>query len=351
MLSVCLEHQSSIVSTIEIANDHQGGPGIIITDDDWKNAKEMVRMLEPFYEAVHALEGDSITLPLLPCVMSNLNSHVEMEGAAFAVETQLGAASDGMLLGRGDRWDELPDVVKIATALSARTKGLEWLDETERKFWRQTVLRKCRQMIGRDIAKETAACSQEPDASGADDSSVDPEAGGADEEPPKKKKRSFFTRCIQRAKAVGSAGGSGAGGLEDGAGSPRGQGRPVASSNANSLALSVAGRMLVVEQELDLFVAEAGLDVDDTGDNELSWWCQHQFAYPTLARLAVMYLAIPASSAACERVVSTVGDIVTKKRVRLGDDAVDALVFLEGSHGLAWSSRLSEKELGKAEDY
>ena len=69
--------------------------------------------------------------------------------------------------------------------------------------------------------------------------------------------------------------------------------------------------------------------------------------YPILARLAKKYLSIPASSAASERVFLAAGNVVTKKRNKLGDDTVDALVFLDGSHGLAWSSGISQEALGR----
>ena len=75
-------------------------------------------------------------------------------------------------------------------------------------------------------------------------------------------------------------------------------------------------------------------------------WCRHQFAY-TLARLAKKYLAIHARSAASERAFSSAGNIVTKKRNQLEDATVDALVFLDGSHGLAWSSGISQEALGR----
>ena len=51
-----------------------------------------------------------------------------------------------------------------------------------------------------------------------------------------------------------------------------------------------------------------------------------------------IYVAIPASSAASERVFSAAGNVVTKKRNKLRDDTVNALVFSDGSHGLARSS-------------
>ena len=80
-------------------------------------------------------------------------------------------------------------------------------------------------------------------------------------------------------------------------------------------------------------------------DEELSWWCRHQFSFLSLARLAIKYLAIPPSSAASERIFSMSGNVVTKKRSRLGDDAVDTLVFLNDSHGVTWDSGISQEDL------
>ena len=128
-----------------------------------------------------------------------------------------------------------------------------------------------------------------------------------------------------------------------------------ASSNSIAPPLSWTARMQAIEHELQRFTLEKGFDDDNdndnddesTGEDDLSWWCRHQFAYPTLARLAKKYLAIPASSAASERVFLAAGNVVTKKRNKLGDDTVDALVFLDGSHGLAWSSGISQEALGR----
>ena len=125
-----------------------------------------------------------------------------------------------------------------------------------------------------------------------------------------------------------------------------------ASSNSTAPPLSSTGRMQAIEHELQRFTVEKGIHDDDddnddesTGEDDLSWWCRHQFAY-TLHRLAKKHLAIPASSAASERVFSAAGNAVTNKRNKLEDDTVDALVFLEGSHGLIWSSGISQEALG-----
>ena len=70
--------------------------------------------------------------------MSVLDSHVEAEIASFVSGSSSANANEVMLLDHSGRWDELPNVVKIA--ISARTKGLEWLDATERTLWRRIVL-------------------------------------------------------------------------------------------------------------------------------------------------------------------------------------------------------------------
>ena len=71
------------------------------------------------------------------------------------------------------RWGELPNVVKIAAALSARTKGLEWLDATERTSWRRIVLVECKKLFQADIAEEVPAGSASNRIGGPKESGVD----------------------------------------------------------------------------------------------------------------------------------------------------------------------------------
>ncbi|CAN0443779.1 unnamed protein product [Discosporangium mesarthrocarpum] len=95
--------------------------------------------------------------------------------------------------------------------------------------------------------------------------------------------------------------------------------------------------MAMVEAEIARFRATPGLELDASGDDVLAWWAKHQYGVPYLPRLAVVHLAIPATSATSERVFSAAGDTVTKKCNRLGNEMVDALVVLHGSYGVAWS--------------
>ena len=62
-----------------------------------------------------------------------------------------------MLLDHSNRWNELPNIVKITADLSACTKGLEWLDATDRTLWRRIVLVECKNLFQADIAEEVRA--------------------------------------------------------------------------------------------------------------------------------------------------------------------------------------------------
>jgi hypothetical protein len=54
--------------------------------------------------------------------------------------------------------------------------------------------------------------------------------------------------------------------------------------------------------------------------------------FPLLSRVAVGILSIPASSASSERVFSTAGRILEKRRNRLSSSSVDCLLFLHSKH-------------------
>ena len=65
-----------------------------------------------------------------------------------------------------------------------------------------------------------------------------------------------------------------------------------------------------------------------TTNDPLEWWRANSFRYPLLSHLAKKYLSIPATSVPSERVFSTAGNIVTKKRACLDPSTVNMLVFL-----------------------
>lgn len=86
-----------------------------------------------------------------------------------------------------------------------------------------------------------------------------------------------------------------------------------------------------IKDEISQYMSLPAVSVDA---DPLSWWRQHKAMFPILSRLARKFLAIPATSAPCERVWSTAGNVVTKRRARLTDEHVDCLVFLHENFDL-----------------
>lgn len=66
----------------------------------------------------------------------------------------------------------------------------------------------------------------------------------------------------------------------------------------------------------------------DINFNGLEWWDHHGKEYPKLSKFAKKMLAIPASSAASERVFSAAGNLISEKRNRLGPKSVNNILFL-----------------------
>ena len=77
--------------------------------------------------------------------------------------------------------------------------------------------------------------------------------------------------------------------------------------------------------ELEAYLEGAGLASDN---HPLTFWRLNDKIYPTLAKLAIKYFCISPGSSVSERVFSTAGNIVTKKRSKLKQEKVNMLVFL-----------------------
>lgn len=57
------------------------------------------------------------------------------------------------------------------------------------------------------------------------------------------------------------------------------------------------------------------------------WWNEHRSIFPSLFKLSLFILAIPASSTPSERAFSMAGNIVTDKRCDLDPDSLENLVI------------------------
>lgn len=83
--------------------------------------------------------------------------------------------------------------------------------------------------------------------------------------------------------------------------------------------------------ELDFYKSMPVLCVD--GD-PVFWWKNNVKSFPKLHKIAVDYLAAPASSVSSERMFSAAGRLISKARTRLSAKHVDQILFLNKNHEL-----------------
>ena len=63
-------------------------------------------------------------------------------------------------------------------------------------------------------------------------------------------------------------------------------------------------------------------------EDALDWWRRNQARFPNLAKLALRYLHIPASSAPVERLFSVAGKVFRPERTRMTDKHLETILFL-----------------------
>ena len=62
--------------------------------------------------------------------------------------------------------------------------------------------------------------------------------------------------------------------------------------------------------------------------NPCEWWKHHKTQYPILSKIARDYICIPAISVPSEQAFSKSGKLISKRRNRLGDHAIEACMCL-----------------------
>jgi hypothetical protein len=81
------------------------------------------------------------------------------------------------------------------------------------------------------------------------------------------------------------------------------------------------------EGEFSMFKALKVLEEHKETDG-LDWWRKYELSYPTIAKLARRFLAIPASSAPSERVFSKYGVIWEKRKYNLKAETANDIIYL-----------------------
>jgi hypothetical protein len=73
---------------------------------------------------------------------------------------------------------------------------------------------------------------------------------------------------------------------------------------------------------------------DGSFGDPLEWWKRNQLKYPYLARLARLYLAVPATSAPSERIWSRASRILTLERANLKPKVAQRIMFIKENLGI-----------------
>jgi hypothetical protein len=68
-------------------------------------------------------------------------------------------------------------------------------------------------------------------------------------------------------------------------------------------------------------------DVDDAFNDPLKWWKENCAKYPYVAKIDRKYLAIPASSATSQQVLSRLAKKISLRRAHLSDDLEGCMMY------------------------
>lgn len=264
---------------------------------DWSNVEDIVQVLRPFKVATQAISTEkfpciSATLPLIHQLM-NATKTKENENQALST---LKTAIHNDLEKRYNQ-GSLRELLNIASMSDPRFKSLPHLAHHPGESYIEI-----KQQFKLKAAAECQVhnkCSLQNQKAGA-------EVNTAEEESPSPSKRSKTAL-----HAMGSL-------FDD----------FFAEESHNE---GAEDHSVIVGKEVDRYLSDERLAISK---NPLEWWLNHQYVYPHCALLAKKLLGIPTTSVPSERVFSTAGNIVTKKRSSLSPANVDRLVFLAENSSL-----------------
>ena len=322
---VILNNKFCIQQLLDILRD-ENKLAVEYDDADWANTNGLVNVLKLFSETTDVLQGDEfITSSMVAMLVSELHTFCVLKACDMDLPQNIRDAADLMFNDVQDRFYPATNCAQIAALCDPRVKKLTWCDATEKKKFKSLTVDAMVTIMTEDASNKEAGAA----AAGAGGGTT---AGGATGDsqqaqppvhPDLRKKKPVNKSSLLFAKML-AASSLGADDDED----PE---LPPQSPEA-----ILAERKRSAEYELGRYMQAAVLPSTASSGEVLDWWFSMRLVYPTLYKTACIYLAVPASSGSSERVFSTAGNVVTKKRNRLGEEAVHNLVFLHGCHGVGW---------------
>lgn len=268
-----------------------------LQDNDWDTLQLLHDILKPFYDAQTLLEGELyVTSSWVPFHVKKIRQQL-VEGASCG-DDRIEAVATLLLRDFNVRWGAWPRSTLISVALDPRTKKMKCFTDAEQlNAWA---------LIKKEMhAMYTVTSQQQQQQKGGS-------SGAA-------------------AAATGSTSNVGSGSNAERSVLDDLLGDDSDDSEDHALDTVVDAEYVLqqrIESEVKLYKTLPKLGSSHS-DNPLAWWSSHARDYPLLAAVARKWLAVPASSAASERVFSSAGLTVSNKRTRLRVDIVSILVFLK----------------------
>ncbi len=305
-LKRALKTRAAIKKTLEWDGKHE----LIPSEQDWRTLESLVKLLDPFLDAVTLLQGEQYPTmcqvsPFIALLIEGLAGNEPLESWGFNTAADKNNAGDVipwsqrspiifkarnlLLHGLQTRFDLGDLTAGIASVCAPLYKKLEFVPNAQQ---RSAIFEQFKEEV--KIVYEAERQRQGPAGAAA-------AAGGAG-------------AASAAAAARPAASRHGSGGLP---------GLSLPGSARSPAVAAAASAQRSINDEIDQYLALEELDVAT-----LDWWKENCARFPHVAILARKYLAIPCSSAPAERVFSQAKVLYARSRWRMAPETLSHLVFL-----------------------
>ena len=283
-------------SPVSVMCASPGGPRISLSVYEWSILEELVEILQPLEEATRELSAEktvscSKVIPLLNAILCELRKHIYDDDETQIPETQdnhnvKSKESQKVLAEIIDscnrRWVnyEDDDIYAVSTLLDPRFKEIPFTSRALNRA-KKSLLSLMDEVNSPSATNSTIHISDDEDVQQGNNS------------PGPAKKKCLWDNFEKELKQK--------------------QAKDQLTTEDKD------------EHELSLYL---GAHYIDRKDDPLQWWNRCKAQFPTLAKLARCYLAIPAMSTPSERIFSAAGCITNERRSRLTGEHVEQLVSL-----------------------
>ncbi|XP_069124886.1 E3 SUMO-protein ligase ZBED1-like isoform X2 [Argopecten irradians] len=292
MIERFLEQQAPIMATLTAPEIRKNVKDVVtLSNEDITQAENVMKVLEPLKIVTTVMCSEkaptvSLIYPMRAILLDSMNENAQDSGLIKEVKSAIGDD-----LKKRYSSDEMKEFLLIAAAIDPRFKSLPRLNTEEREAVYYNLELKA---ISTDL--DTVQIKSEPDLEQPNlpQLSVPDQIEDNDEDlpsQPKILKKSALEELLGDVYVVSSTPGK-----------------------------SLEER---IKQKIELYKKENSPQLSEC---PLSWWKEHCFNFPLLAKVAKQMLGIPATSVPSERVFSTAGDIVTATRSVLCPETVDRLI-------------------------